>query len=309
MPSGKSFNILKPKVFVADILPEHFKDAKYSSFTRKLHRWGFMRHYRGEEAGAFYHPSFQKGRLDLVEQMSCHKTEPPKCSGAISAVAAERAIAKPAAPKPVVKPAVKPALAAPKPIPAPLRAQPQLPVLPPVVATPATPQRTPIRLPTFVNNSSLPPMAPRLSTPSTTVRVTGAGSNLDSERLNAAIEMEVNRRIKERLNAVALSRRAFAVSALRQQQLTSSFELQQQQHRQQQQQQHHRHLTLEANAASQVAAALLLQKQAGIIKNSSGGVVPGALGPSSSMGYRALSGEGRPMPGAPPTNIQGARTA
>jgi HSF-type DNA-binding len=45
--SGKAFNILLPKVFCSKILPDHFKSAKYSSFTRKLHRWGFMRHYRG----------------------------------------------------------------------------------------------------------------------------------------------------------------------------------------------------------------------------------------------------------------------
>ncbi|EEC43424.1 predicted protein [Phaeodactylum tricornutum CCAP 1055/1] len=80
LPSGKSFSIIKPKVFTVEILPTYFKSAKYSSFTRKLHRWGFMRHYRGPEAGAFYHKDFQKGRLDLVEQMTCHKIEPPKSS-------------------------------------------------------------------------------------------------------------------------------------------------------------------------------------------------------------------------------------
>lgn len=70
-PSGKSFLIIDPKEFVAKILPEHFKSAKYSSFTRKLHRWGFQRHYRGEESGAFYHEDFQKDRPDLVEKMTC----------------------------------------------------------------------------------------------------------------------------------------------------------------------------------------------------------------------------------------------
>mmetsp|Transcript_26295 Transcript_26295/g.73446 ORF Transcript_26295/g.73446 Transcript_26295/m.73446 type:complete len:428 (+) Transcript_26295:807-2090(+) len=83
MPSGRSFTILKPKDFVAEILPEHFKSAKYSSFTRKLHRWGFMRHYRGEEAGAFYHKDFQKDNLDLVEKMTCHKGEPSKAAAAV----------------------------------------------------------------------------------------------------------------------------------------------------------------------------------------------------------------------------------
>lgn len=32
-----------------------------------------MRHYRGDEAGAFFHVDFQKGRLDLAEKMACCK--------------------------------------------------------------------------------------------------------------------------------------------------------------------------------------------------------------------------------------------
>lgn len=80
-PSGKAFNILQPKAFVASILPDHFKSAKYSSFTRKLHRWGFMRHYRGPEAGAFFHKHFRRGRMDLVEKMSCYKPAAPSSGG------------------------------------------------------------------------------------------------------------------------------------------------------------------------------------------------------------------------------------
>ena len=71
LPSGKSFVIYKPKVFATDILPSRFKSAKYSSFTRKLHRWGFVRQFRGGDSGAFFHPDFQKGRLDLAESMTC----------------------------------------------------------------------------------------------------------------------------------------------------------------------------------------------------------------------------------------------
>lgn len=55
-----------------------FKQAKYSSFTRKLHRWGFMRHFRGDESGAFYHEHFRKGDLDLAEKMVCLKADPPR---------------------------------------------------------------------------------------------------------------------------------------------------------------------------------------------------------------------------------------
>jgi hypothetical protein len=282
MPSGKSFNILKPKLFVADILPGHFKTAKYSSFTRKLHRWGFMRHYRGEEAGAFYHNDFQRGRLDLVEEMTCHKAEPPKSSPLITAAVAQK--------KALVKPAPRHPTA--------MVQQPQLVrvpmVAPPVPVTPKTIKMCVMKVPTSALASTptvrtpvitthslsvhgmaaaLPPMAPRLAP--------NAPSAMSStNRLNAAIELEVNRRLKERINAVALQRQAFAVSALRQQQLAFSA------------------------PSSQQMMALLLQKQAGLFKNNAN--IPMGVAP---MGYRALAPEGQPLPGAPPTNIQGARTA
>ena len=84
-PSGKSFAVLDAKEFTAGILPDHFKSAKFSSFTRKLHRWGFTRHYRGEEAGAFFHKDFQKDRLDLAEKMTCKNEVPmPKSTSAIA---------------------------------------------------------------------------------------------------------------------------------------------------------------------------------------------------------------------------------
>ncbi len=69
MPNGRSFVILRPKAFVSDILPKHFKSAQYASFTRKLARWGFSRCEDG--SGEFYHPQFHKGRLDLAEKMTC----------------------------------------------------------------------------------------------------------------------------------------------------------------------------------------------------------------------------------------------
>jgi len=36
MPDGKAFMVKKPKAFVANILPVHFKEVKFSSFTRKV---------------------------------------------------------------------------------------------------------------------------------------------------------------------------------------------------------------------------------------------------------------------------------
>jgi HSF-type DNA-binding len=278
MPSGKSFNILQPKAFVADILPTHFKTAKYSSFTRKLHRWGFMRHYRGEEAGAFYHKDFQRGRLDLVEQMTCHKTDPPKSSQAISFAAAEKkALVKPAplrAPAALPNPQPPRAIVAPHPPATPKTIKMSVLKVPTSLTTPSI--RTPLVTTPSLNvniTAALPPMAPQLAAPSAMSSTT--------DRLNAAIELEVNRRIKERINAVALQRQAFALSALRQQQLLNPHVSSQQQ-----------------------MAALLLQKQACLFKTTSS--IPLGAPP---MGYRALAPEGEPLPGAPPTNIQGARTA
>eukprot|EP00934_Nitzschia_sp_Nitz4_P003249 Nitzschia sp. Nitz4//scaffold282_size24342//21153//22040//NITZ4_008356-RA/size24342-processed-gene-0.35-mRNA-1//-1//CDS//3329545632//3239//frame0 len=69
MPGGRSFAVFRPKAFVSDILPKHFKSAQFSSFTRKLARWGFTRTEDG--TGEFYHPQFRRGRLDLAEQMTC----------------------------------------------------------------------------------------------------------------------------------------------------------------------------------------------------------------------------------------------
>lgn len=278
MPSGKSFNILKPKAFVADILPQNFKTAKYSSFTRKLHRWGFMRHYRGEEAGAFYHKDFQRGRLDLVDEMTCHKAEPPKSAAAMASFAALSAEApKKPAPVPVKPVVVRPAA---RPVAVPRRDVHSM-------ATTAAPKVLPtINMPaaSLVNPTSkmvgLPSMTQSLAT-ATPAAVSAA---IESERLNAAIEREVNRRIKERINAVALSRQAFAISALRQQQLLSS---------------HH------SSEASPLMQALLLQKQAELLKSNPTSTLPLGVAPLMQP-YRA---QGQPLPSAPTKHIQGARTA
>jgi len=80
LPDGKTFRILLPSVFTTKVLPVHFKQAKYSSFKRKLHRWGFDRQRPecSEESNAsswfgsnevFCHENFQKNRFDLLELM------------------------------------------------------------------------------------------------------------------------------------------------------------------------------------------------------------------------------------------------
>jgi HSF-type DNA-binding len=70
LPHGFGFVIHKKKVFASDILPFHFKASKFTSFTRKLNRWGFSRMARGPETGAYYHKLFVRDKPELVFQMT-----------------------------------------------------------------------------------------------------------------------------------------------------------------------------------------------------------------------------------------------
>eukprot|EP00542_Grammatophora_oceanica_P019690 CAMPEP_0194046674 /NCGR_PEP_ID=MMETSP0009_2-20130614/22234_1 /TAXON_ID=210454 /ORGANISM="Grammatophora oceanica, Strain CCMP 410" /LENGTH=337 /DNA_ID=CAMNT_0038692067 /DNA_START=127 /DNA_END=1140 /DNA_ORIENTATION=- len=76
LPHGKGFIIYKKKKFAAEVLPKFFKQSKFTSFTRKLNRWGFTRITRGPETGAYYHKFFQRGDLRLCMQMSCQSAKP-----------------------------------------------------------------------------------------------------------------------------------------------------------------------------------------------------------------------------------------
>lgn len=180
MPSGKSFCIVDSKTFVADVLPEQFKSAKYASFTRKLHRWGFMRHYRGEEAGAFYHNLFRKDRLDLVEQMTCHKELASQTTTKMPMVAQ-------VAPRPMVQ----------------RQLQQQL-------------QQQQQNIPVPLGDEMMAKLRSQLSISGLQAAQPQVGA---AQRLNAAIEFEVARRIQERIKAAAVSRQTLAlVNQLQQQQ-------------------------------------------------------------------------------------------
>jgi hypothetical protein len=79
LPHGKAFIIYQKKKFANEILTKYFKESKYTSFTRKLNRWGFVRVTKGPEIGAYYHKCFQRGNYLLCMQMSCqssNKTTP-----------------------------------------------------------------------------------------------------------------------------------------------------------------------------------------------------------------------------------------
>jgi hypothetical protein len=74
LPHGRGFMIYKKKQFETDIMSHFFhKHSKYTSFTRKLNRWGFVRVTRGPEMGAYYHKFFKRGESRLCMQMSCQR--------------------------------------------------------------------------------------------------------------------------------------------------------------------------------------------------------------------------------------------
>lgn len=65
LPHGNGFIIHKKRKFADDILPKFFKASKFTSFTRKLNRWGFSRVPRGPECGSYFHRVSQS-RMSLV---------------------------------------------------------------------------------------------------------------------------------------------------------------------------------------------------------------------------------------------------
>eukprot|EP00934_Nitzschia_sp_Nitz4_P004238 Nitzschia sp. Nitz4//scaffold115_size69933//55923//57608//NITZ4_006010-RA/size69933-snap-gene-0.88-mRNA-1//-1//CDS//3329533523//4228//frame0 len=74
LPHGRGFMIYKKKQFETDVMPKYFnKHSKYTSFTRKLNRWGFVRITRGAEMGAYYNPQFQRGEEKMCAEMTCQR--------------------------------------------------------------------------------------------------------------------------------------------------------------------------------------------------------------------------------------------
>jgi len=71
LPGGKAFIIYDKKRFAASILPRNFKQSQFTSFTRKLSRWSFVRVNRGPLMGAYFHKLFQRDKPALCLMMSC----------------------------------------------------------------------------------------------------------------------------------------------------------------------------------------------------------------------------------------------
>jgi len=70
MPHGRSWIILKPKVFESTMLPRLYSSrCKHSSFIRQANGWGFRRITQGPDQNSYYHELFLRGMPHLCKRM------------------------------------------------------------------------------------------------------------------------------------------------------------------------------------------------------------------------------------------------
>ena len=71
-PGGDAFIVYAKEQFVRDVMPQYFgKRSKFTSFTRKLNRWGFTRRTSGEDKGSYRHHMFHKNDPHSCRRMTC----------------------------------------------------------------------------------------------------------------------------------------------------------------------------------------------------------------------------------------------
>ena len=75
LPHGRAFSIKNPQNLEAKLMPRFFGKGKYSSFIRRLNRWGFrlVADKSGPDSGAFRHELFLRDQPGLARDMSCQK--------------------------------------------------------------------------------------------------------------------------------------------------------------------------------------------------------------------------------------------
>merc|ERR1740124_80024 len=78
---GKSFVIRNPNEFMKNILPKVFKTMKkFSTFTQKLHKWGFRqlnRSFHPNDPVVFANDYFQRDNNNLMHMMMRHSNNTP----------------------------------------------------------------------------------------------------------------------------------------------------------------------------------------------------------------------------------------
>lgn len=67
--SGKAFRIEDVTLFSTHVLPKYFRTNKFSSFQRNLNLYGFSKVRRGPDADMYAHPSFLRGRPEILSEL------------------------------------------------------------------------------------------------------------------------------------------------------------------------------------------------------------------------------------------------
>jgi hypothetical protein len=78
-PGGKSFKVLQPDRFAADIMQNYFNQTKYKSFQRQLNIYGFRRVHHGPNKGGSAHRLFSEDKPEL-SYLITRRASNPKAS-------------------------------------------------------------------------------------------------------------------------------------------------------------------------------------------------------------------------------------
>mmetsp|Transcript_21423 Transcript_21423/g.32753 ORF Transcript_21423/g.32753 Transcript_21423/m.32753 type:complete len:268 (-) Transcript_21423:261-1064(-) len=69
MPHGRSWKVLKPRIFETAVLPVFFESDNYHSFNRVINAWSFRRKSTGPDRGSYFHELFLRGKPHLQKFM------------------------------------------------------------------------------------------------------------------------------------------------------------------------------------------------------------------------------------------------
>jgi len=77
-PSGNSFSVKNPSAFIEKVLPQFMRQCKYSSFVRKLYRWGFKQFNSETKRNCFYNELFKRSEKYKCKSMRCNSVNKRK---------------------------------------------------------------------------------------------------------------------------------------------------------------------------------------------------------------------------------------
>ncbi|CAM9278036.1 unnamed protein product, partial [Discosporangium mesarthrocarpum] len=89
MPDGQGFQVKDMVRFCSEVIVKYFNHCKFTSFQRQLNLYGFKKR-RGDRAGAFYHPHFQKGQQQLLSRVRRQRVNRDLVAAAQRQAAAQR---------------------------------------------------------------------------------------------------------------------------------------------------------------------------------------------------------------------------